>query len=68
MHFCHLLTLFFKINFFKNSYREIIRVSNGLGPHLGPNCLLRIKQIVKVTASKERVTVGSWWDRQIEFA
>ena len=59
---CHLLT-FFQINFSKNSFRNIIRVSDGLdpdqdccslGPDLGPNCLQRLsQQITKVTASKE---------------
>ena len=46
------------INFFKNSYRNTIRVSNGLypdrnrrsvGTELGPNCLQRL------SADKERV-------------
>ena len=48
--FCRLL-IFFKINFLKNSFRNIIRVSNTLdpdqarqnvGPDLGPNCLQRL--------------------------
>ena len=47
---CRLLT-FFKINFSKKKFRNIIRVSNGLdpdqdrhsvGPDLGPNCLQRL--------------------------
>ena len=49
-YFCHLLT-FFKSNFFKYSFRNTIRVSNGLdpdqdgqnvGPDLSPNCLQRL--------------------------
>ena len=48
--FIHLLTCF-KINFFKNSFRKTIRVSNGLDPDqdqcfvqtdLGTNCLHRL--------------------------
>ena len=48
---CRLLTFFFKINFTKNSFRNTIRVSNGLdpdqdrhfvGPDLGPNYLQRL--------------------------
>ena len=54
---------FFKINFFKNYFRDTIRVSHGLdlgqdrrsvGPDLGPNCFQRLSA-VKVAASKERV-------------
>ena len=50
MLFCRLL-IFFKINFFINSLRNTIRVSNSLdpdqarhfvGPDLGPNCLQRL--------------------------
>ena len=42
---------FFKIKLFKNSFRNTIRVSNGLdpdqdrryvGPELGPNCLQKL--------------------------
>ena len=49
MIFCRLLT-FFKIIFFKNSFRNTIRLSNSLDPDqarhfvgldLGPNCLQR---------------------------
>ena len=48
---CRQLTLFFKINVFKNYFRNTIRVSNGLdpdldrrfvGPDLGPNCLQKL--------------------------
>ena len=48
---CRLLTFLFKINFFKKSFRDIIKVSNGLDtdqdqrsgdPDLGPNCLQKI--------------------------
>ena len=42
---CHLLT-FFKKNRFENSFRNTIRVCNGLkrsvSPDLGPNCLQRL--------------------------
>ena len=50
MTFCHLL-MFFKINFFENSFRNTIRLSNSLkpdqarcyvGPDLGLNCLQRL--------------------------
>ena len=50
MLFCHLL-IFFKINFFKKSFRNTIRVSNSLdpdharrfvGPDLGPNCFQKL--------------------------
>ena len=49
--FVVLFWLYFKINFFKNFLRNIIRVSNGLdpdqdrqyvGPDLGPNCLQKL--------------------------
>ena len=48
---CCLLTFFFKSNFFKNYFRNMIRVSSSLdpdqyrhsvGPDLGPNCLQRL--------------------------
>ena len=48
---------FFKINFFKNSFRNTIRVSNGLdpdqdrqnvGPDLGPKCLQRLSADDKI--------------------
>ena len=48
--FCH-LPIFFKISTFKKSFRNIIKVSNGLdsdqdrhsvGPDLRPNCLQRL--------------------------
>ena len=50
MLFCR-LPIFFKINFFKISFRNIIRVSNRLDPdqtrhfvglYLGPKCLQRL--------------------------
>ena len=50
MLFCRLL-IFFKINFWKNSFRNTIRMSNSLdpdqarrivGPDLGPNCLPKL--------------------------
>ena len=50
MLFCRLL-IFFKSTFLKNSFRNTIRVSNGLdpdqvrhfvGPNLGPNCLQQL--------------------------
>ena len=50
----HLLSadFFLKINLFKSSFRNTIRVSNGLdpdqdqqnGPDLGPNCLQKISE------------------------
>ena len=53
--FCHIFIAFFftfiKINFFKKSLRNIIRVSNSLdldldpnsvSPDMGPNCLQRL--------------------------
>ena len=49
--FCCRLQTFFKINFFKKSFRNTIRLSNGLdpdqdchviSPDLGPNCLQRL--------------------------
>ena len=58
--FC--LLIFFKINVFKNDFKNTTRVSNGLnpdqdrryvGPDPGPNCLLRLSE----AASKERVTL-----------
>ena len=51
MLFCRLLFFLFKNNFWKNSFRNTIRVSNSLdpdqawhslGPDLGPNCLQRL--------------------------
>ena len=48
MLFCHLLILFSKLSFSKNSFRNTIKVSNILDPDqarhdvwpdLGPNCL-----------------------------
>ena len=64
----HLLLLssadFLKINFFKNSFTNSIRVSNNLdpdqdrqvvGPDLGPNCLQRLSADDKVAADKGRV-------------
>ena len=57
--FCCRLLTFFKINFFKISFRETIRVPNSLdlnqdrhcvGPDLGPNCLQRLS-----ADGKERV-------------
>ena len=50
MIFCS-LKIFFKINVFKTSYQNTIRVSNildpdqaqhNVGPNLGPNCLRRL--------------------------
>ena len=50
MLFCR-LPILFKINFFKDSFENTIRVSNGLdpgqarqnvGPDLGPNCLQKL--------------------------
>ena len=60
---CRLLT-FSKINFSKNSFRDTIRVSNGLdldwdwhsvGPDLDPNCLqsLSADDKIKLLARKE---------------
>ena len=51
---CHLLTVFSKlvvVFFSKNSFRNTIRVSNGLDP----NCLQVYQQTTKVTTGKERV-------------
>ena len=51
MFICHLLIFFSKSTVLKNSFRSIIRVSNGLdpdqdrcsvGPDLNPNCLQRL--------------------------
>ena len=65
MFYCRLLTLF-KINFFKNSITNTIRVSNGLdsdqdrrsvGPDLGPNCLQRLSTDDNSLRSKERVII-----------
>ena len=64
--FCRLLT-FFKITFSKTSFKNTIRVSNGLdpdqdrnfvGPNLGTNCLQRLSADKKVAASKERVKMS----------
>ena len=58
---CHLLT-FFPIFFPINSFKNTIRVPNGLdldqdrcsvGPDLGPNFLQRLPAEAKVAASKE---------------
>ena len=47
----YVFCFFFKMNFLKKSFRDTIRVSNGLdpdqdrrsvGPDLGPNCLQRL--------------------------
>ena len=56
----------FKVNFFKNSFRNTVRVSNALdpdqiqgtvSPDLGPNCLhLGYQQMTKVAARKELKT------------
>ena len=62
MLFCRLL-IFFKINFLKNSFRNIIRMSNSLdpdqarrfvGPDLGQNCLPRLSADV---TGKQRVNI-----------
>ena len=42
--FCCFLLTFFKINFFKNIFRNTFRVSNDLGP----NCLQRQKKVVNI--------------------
>ena len=64
--FCCCLLTFFKITFSKNSFKNIIRVSNGLdpdqdryyvSPDLDPNCLQSYQQMTKVAASKERVNI-----------
>ena len=58
------LLTYFKIDFFKNSFSDTIRVLNSLdpdqdghfvGPDLGPNYLQRLSPDDKVTASEERV-------------
>ena len=58
---------FFKITFSKTSFKNTIRVSNGLdpdqdrrfvGPDLGTNCLQRLSADKKVAASKERVKIS----------
>ena len=65
MLFCRLLS-FFKMNFFKKSFRDAIRVSNGLdldqdrrsvGPDLGPNCLQMLSAADKYATCKERVNI-----------
>ena len=58
MLFCRLL-IFFKLTFLKISFRNTVKVSNGLdpdqdqhfvGPDLGPNCLQRLSAEEKVAA------------------
>ena len=65
MLFCRLL-IFFKINFLKNSFRNTIRMSNGLdpdqagqfvGPDLGPNCLPRLSDSVDDTGRQRVKTI-----------
>ena len=60
--FCLSSAVFFKIEVFKNSFRNTIRVSNGLdpdqdrhsvGPDLRPNCLLRKSAGDKMLCGKE---------------
>ena len=40
--FCCLIFFFSKLTFYINSFRHSIRVSNYVGPDLGPNCLQRL--------------------------
>ena len=58
---CRLLTIFSKLTFSLNSFKNNIRVSNGLkadqhrhSVDLDPNCLLRLSTDDKVATSKER--------------
>ena len=59
---------FFKVNFFKKSLRNTIRLSNGLDPDLdqhsvssdlGQNCLQRLSADDNFAASKEKVKSNS---------
>ena len=59
---------FFKIIFFKNSFRNTIRVSNSfvpdqdrrsVGPDLDPKCLQSYQQTTKVASSMVRVEADS---------
>ena len=63
---CGLLTVFFKIDFFKNAFMDTIGVSNGLGPDqdrrsvdpdLCPPVCKGYQQLTKVAASKKRVNL-----------
>ena len=61
---CRLLSIFSKLTFSLNSFKNTIRVSNGLepdqdgcsvGPDLDPNCLQRLSADNKVATSMEKV-------------
>ena len=63
---------FFQINFFTNSFRNTIRVSNSLdpdqdrhnvGPDLGPNCLQRLSADDKSRFSARRELKLTFYDK-----
>ena len=65
--FCCRLLTFFKINFLKKSFRNSIRLSNGLdpdqdrhfvGPDLGPKCLQRLSADGKSHELKKGTLTG----------
>ena len=67
--FCHLPFFFSKLTISKNSFRNTIRVSNGLdpdqdrhfvGPDLGPNCLQRLSADEKKSFKKTIRVSNSW--------
>ena len=55
---CRRLPTHFKINFFKNSFMEAVRMSNSLDPDQDPHSVQTVckgnKQTSEVVASKER--------------
>ena len=72
MLFCRLL-IFFKINFLKNSFRNIFRMSNSLdpdqarrfvGPDLGQNCLPKLSED---DTSRHRVNCTFWHWSYVSF-
>ena len=60
---CHLLTFFSKFSSSKNSFRNTIRVSNGLNPgcELVPNCLQRLSADNKSLLSRKELKCRKSW-------
>ena len=52
--FCH-LQIFFKINFFKNSFRNTNGMPNGLDPELGPSCLQKLSADNKICHKQAKI-------------